>query len=297
MPLSHLFLALSVVFIWGTNFVVIKWGLADFPPFLYAALRFFFSALPWIFVFRRPAVPWTSLAAVGTLLGAGQFGLLYWAMQHDITPGLASLVVQSQVFFTILMAMALTGERLRWLQGVALILAVVGYGVVAWHTGADPAAAVTLTGLALVLAAAFCWACANTIVRRAGKVNAAAFMAWSSLFAIIPTSLISLSVEGPQQIAQALLHASWAGWGTVLWQALGNTVFGFGAWNWLLARHPAATVAPTALLVPVFGMLSSALLLSEALQAWKLIAAALVLGGLALNLYAGRQRVKPAGRA
>ncbi|MDQ8032729.1 EamA family transporter [Bordetella genomosp. 1] len=297
MPLTHLLLALSVVFIWGTNFVVIKWGLAEFPPFLYAALRFLFSALPWIFLFRRPAVRWTSLAAVGTLLGAGQFGLLYWAMQHDITPGLASLVVQSQVFFTILMAMMLNGERVGTLQVLALLLAVSGYGVVAWHTGADPAAAVTLAGLALVLAAAFCWACANTVVRYAGRVNAAAFMVWASLYAVVPTSLISLFVEGPARIAQALTHASWLGWSTVLWQALGNTVFGFGAWNWLLARHPAATVAPTALLVPVFGMVSSAWLLSEALQPWKLTAAALVLGGLALNLYAGRLRALMAGRA
>src|SRR3546814_5045203 len=104
MPLSHLLLALTVVFIWGTNFVVIKWGLAEFPAFLFATLRFLLSALPWVFVFRRPAVPWSAMACAGLLLGVGQFGLLYWAMRQDISPGLASLVVQSQVFFTILMS-------------------------------------------------------------------------------------------------------------------------------------------------------------------------------------------------
>ena len=74
-------------------------------------------------------------------------------------------------------------------------------------------------------------------------------------------------------------------WAAVLWQSAGNTLFGYAAWAWLLARHPAATVAPMALGVPVFGMLASALVLGEALPGWKLGAAALVLAGMALNLF------------
>lgn len=68
------------------------------------------------------------------------------------------------------------------------------------------------------------------------------------------------------------------------WQAAGNTLFGYAAWGWLLVRHAAATVTPLALGVPVFGIGASALWLGEALPAWKLLAAALVLAGLALNL-------------
>lgn len=290
MPPLHLLLALSVVLIWGTNFVVIKWGLVDFPPFLLSTLRFLLSALPWVFFIRRPAVPWTTLAGFGTLLGAGQFGLLYWAMQSDITPGLASLVVQSQVFFTILMAMALAGERPARPQSVALGLAVAGLALVGWRSVTDAGAAVTLVGLGLVLSAAFCWACANTVVRRAGRVNMVSFTVWSSLYAVAPLSLITVVAEGPTAIGAALSHASLGGWASVLWQAVSNTIYGFGAWNWLLSRHPAATVTPMALLVPVFGMLSSALLLDESLPAWKLSAAGLVIGGLALNIYASRLR-------
>ncbi|ARP95664.1 EamA family transporter [Bordetella genomosp. 13] len=288
MPLSHLLLALSVVFVWGTNFVVIKWGLDEFPSFLFSALRFVLSALPWVFLLKRPAVPWTRMAALGTLLSVGQFGLLYWAMRHDISPGLASLVVQAQVFFTILLSMAISGERLRPLQVLALGLAVAGYVVVAWHSIIDPAAAVTLAGLAMVLSAAFCWGCANTLVRTAGKVNMLALTTWSCLYGCVPVLVLSLLVDGPQEIAHALANATWHGWLAVLWQALGNTTFAFGVWNWLMARHPASTVAPTALLVPVFGMLSSAWLVAEPLPDWKLYAAVLVLGGLALNLYSGR---------
>lgn len=288
MPLSHLLLALSVVFIWGTNFVVIKWGLNEFPAFLFAALRFFFSAFPWIFLFRRPAVPWRLMIWAGLLLGVGQFGLVYWAMRHDISPGLASLVVQAQVFFTIIMSMVINGERARPLQLAALVLATCGYALVAWYSATDLASAITLVGFSIVLTAAFCWACTNMVMRRAGRVNMLAFTAWSSLFSVPPLLLISLVIDGPDAIGQALAHASSWGWLASIWQGVGNTVFGFGVWGWLLARHPAVTITPMALLVPVFGILSSVLLLGEALPAWKIIATGLVLGGLSLNVYASR---------
>src|SRR5262245_32512256 len=290
MPLSHLLLALAVVFVWGTNFVVIKWGLAELPPFLLATLRFVLSALPFAFFIRRPAVPWRYMAAFGVLLGAGQFGLLFYAMRSDISPGLASLVVQMQVFFTIALAVALRGERLRVLQLVAFAVAIGGIAVIGAHLNSS----ITARGLILVLTAALCWAGANLVVRAAGKVDALAFMVWASLFAVPPLALLSLWVEGPAVMQHAVAHASIDAWLVVLWQAVGNTLFGYGSWNWLLARHAAATVTPTALLVPVFGMAASTLAFHEDLPGWKLGAAALVMAGLGLNLLATRAGNKPA---
>ena len=273
---SHLFLALSVVFIWGTNFVVIRWGLDGLPPFLFATLRFTLSALPWLLFIRRPAVPWHKLAAFGVLLGVGQFALLFLAMRADISPGLASLVIQVQVFFTIGLSMVALGERVRGYQLVGLLLAVAGLVVIASHLDAT----LTVKGLALILAAAFFWACANMVVKTVGRVDMLGFMVWTSLFAVPPLLALSLWLEGPQLIATSVVNASAGVWACVLWQAIGNTLFGYGAWNWLLARHPAATVTPMALLVPVFGMGASALSLGEPLPAWKLGAGALVLCGL-----------------
>ncbi len=273
---SHLLLALSVVFIWGTNFVVIRWGLDGLPPFLFATLRFTLSALPWLLFIRRPAVPWHKLAAFGVLLGVGQFALLFLAMRADISPGLASLVIQVQVFFTIGLSMVALGERVRGYQLVGLLLAVAGLVVIASHLDAT----LTVKGLALILAAAFFWACANMVVKTVGRVDMLGFMVWTSLFAVPPLLALSLWLEGPQLIATSVVNASAGVWACVLWQAIGNTLFGYGAWNWLLARHPAATVTPMALLVPVFGMGASALSLGEPLPAWKLGAGALVLCGL-----------------
>jgi O-acetylserine/cysteine efflux transporter len=277
-------LALVVMAIWGTNFVVIKAALATLPPLLFAALRFTLAFLPAALFVARPAVPWSTLAAYGTLIGAGQFGLMFIAMRADITPGLASLVIQTQVFFTIGLAMLFNRERLKRMQVIALALAAVGLLVIALHTDA----ATTPFGLALVLAAALCWAAGNTVAQGAGKVPILGFMVWSSLFAVPPLLALSLLLEGPAVMAQGLTQARWGTWAAVLWQSLGNTLFGYGAWAWLMARYPAATVSPMALLVPVFGMGASALWLAEALPAWKLGAAALVIGGLAFNLLAPR---------
>jgi O-acetylserine/cysteine efflux transporter len=288
MPLTHLLLALAVVAIWGTNFVVIRLGLDTFAPYTFAALRYTFSVLPFVFFIRKPAVSWGKLAAFGVLIGVGQFGLLFWAMRSDISPGLASLVIQSQVFFTIAFAAVLYRERLKRLQWPAFALAIAGLAIVAMHVSAG--AGVTLFGVALVTGGAVSWAAGNLVARAAGRVDALGFMVWSSPFAAVPLWAITLAVDGPTAVGAALAHASATAWAAVAWQSVGNTLFGYGAWNWLLARHPASTVTPTALLVPVFGMSASALALHEGLPAWKLGAAALVMGGLALNVLATRRR-------
>lgn len=284
LPAGHALLALAVVAVWGTNFVVIKVALATVPPLFMAVLRFALALLPALLWLPRPQVSWRLLAGYGVLIGAGQFGLLYLAMDGHISPGLASLVVQSQVFFTIGLAMLADGERMRGFQGVALLLATAGIAVIGAHTGGDA----TLPGLLMVLGAGLAWAGGNQVARRMGRVDMLAMVAWSSAFALPPLLLLSLAVEGPARMAQALAAADAGVWAAVVWQTVGNTLFGYAAWGWLLARHPAATVAPMALLVPVFGMAAAALLLGESLPPWKLVAAALVLGGLALNLLGSR---------
>jgi O-acetylserine/cysteine efflux transporter len=280
LPLRHLLLALAVVAVWGTNFVVIKSALATLPPLLLACLRFAFAFAPAALFIARPATSWRTLAAYGVLIGAGQFGLMFVAMRADITPGLTSLVAQTQVFFTIGLAMALAGERVRGFQVFALALAAGGLLLIALNTDAST----TPLGLGLVLLSALCWAAGNTVARQAGRVNMLGFMVWSSVFAAPPLMLLSLWFEGPQAIARGLTTAGPGVWAAVLWQSAGNALFGYGVWAWLLARHPAATVAPMALLVPVFGMGASAWVLGESLPMWKLGAAALVMAGLALNL-------------
>lgn len=274
-------LALAVVAVWGTNFVVIKVALAHLPPLTFAALRFTFALLPAVFFLKRPDVPWRNLAAYGVLIGLGQFGMLYLAMQHDISPGLASLVVQVQVFFTIGLAMGLSGERVKRFQIAALVLATGGLAVILMHTDGST----TPLGLGLVLIAAASWAGGNMVQRATPGVNSLAYVVWVSLFSIPPLLILALVFEGPERMLLGVQNADLGTWGAVLWQSVGNTLFGYAAWGWLLARYPAATISPLAFFVPVFGMAASAALLGEPMQDWKLMAAGLVLGGLALNMF------------
>ena len=286
LSLKHFLLALAVVAVWGTNFVVIKLALGHMPPLLFATLRFTLAVLPAIFFFPRPRVPWRNLAGYGLLIGVGQFGLLFVAMNGHISPGLASLVIQVQVFFTIGLAMRLSGERLQGVQWLALVLATAGIGVIVLHTDGST----TVLGLGLILLAALSWAGGNIVAREAGRVNMVAYVVWSSAFAVPPLAVLSLWVEGWAPVQQGLREADLFTWAAVAWQAWGNSLFGYAAWGWLLARYPAATITPMALLVPLFGMGGAALWLGEGLPGWKLVAAALVMGGLALNLLWPRWR-------
>ena len=245
LSLRHFLLGLGVVAVWGTNFAVIKLALAQMPPLLFATLRFVAVILPAIFLVARPAVPWRNLAAYGLLIGVGQFGLMFIAMNGHISPGLASLVVQTQVFFTIGLAMWLSGERAHPVQGVSLALAAGGIGVILLHTDGSA----TPLGLVLMLLAALSWAGGNIVSRQAGRVNMLAYVVWSSAFAVPPLVVLTLWQEGWTPVRTALEHADAAAWAAVAWQAVGNSLFGYAAWGWLLARYPAATVTPMALLV------------------------------------------------
>jgi O-acetylserine/cysteine efflux transporter len=280
LSVRHFLLALAVVAVWGSNFVVIKNALAHLPPLLFAALRFSLAFLPAVFFLPRPAVSLRNLAAYGLLIGLVQFGALYWAVNGHIAPGLASLVVQTQVFFTIALSMRLNGERVRAFQWVALSLAATGIAVIGAHTDADT----TWLGLGLVLLAALGWSLGNMVGKRAGPVNMLAYVVWSSVFAVPPLLVLSYLTEGWPAMQAGVLDADVLTWIAVAWQSWGNTLFGYAVWGWLLARNPASTITPMALLVPVFGMGASALLLAEPLPAWKLIAAGLVMTGLALNV-------------
>lgn len=297
MPLAHWLLALVVVLVWGSNFVVVALGLREIPPFMFAALRFALASLPWLAFVARPRVPWTKLAAFGVLLGAGQFGLLFLAMHGRIPPGLASLLMQAQLPFTLLLSVWLQDERIPPRQLYALAVAGAGIGVVAWQSVAHSSDSLSPAGVLLTLGAALAWSLANLVARSVGRIDVLGFVVWSSVFAVPPLLAMSALLDPPGTFAGVANGLSGGAWAAVAWQVLANTLFGFGVWAWLLARHPAATVTPIALLVPIVGMTASAIVLHEPLPAWKIAAAALVLAGVGLNVVFSRRAAASATAA
>jgi len=286
LPIRHLLLALVVVSIWGTNFVAIKIALRELPPLLLCAVRFVFVAFPVIFFLPRPAITLRQLIVYGLTMFALHFGFLFLGMKLGISAGLASLVLQFQVFVTLALAAFVLKERILTVQIAGALVAGAGFVLVAVHSGGD----ITIAGLVCVLLGATSWGYANYTSKRLGRVNPLALVVWASLVVPLPLGLASLVFEGPAQIAHSLTHLSLPTILSVAFIVYASTLVAYSLWSWLLARHPASTVSPFALLVPVFGLLSSALILGEPLPAWKLEAAALVITGLALNVFGPRLR-------
>ncbi|MBC9249532.1 hypothetical protein A9179_04485 [Pseudomonas alcaligenes] len=280
MSLPHIFLALLVTLIWGINFVVIKVGLEDFPPLLFCALRFALAALPLLFLRGPLPAPGWRIVQIGVLLGVIKFGLLFVGMHLGMPAGLSSLVLQSQVFFTVLIAALVLGERpgARALAGLAL--AASGLLLI----GVQRPLGDSLLGFALVVLAALAWACSNIATKRSGASDMLRLICWVSLVPVLPLLGLSWLFEGPQAIGAALVHLSWRGVGALLYIAFLATTLGFAIWSFLLRRYPASQVTPFALAVPVSGLLAGWLLLGEALAPLGWLACVLVFGGLAITV-------------
>ncbi|MFJ4685959.1 EamA family transporter [Streptomyces sp. NPDC088789] len=281
---SHLLLAVLVAAVWGVNFVVIEIGLDHFPPLLFSALRFLAAALPAVFLVGRPKVAWKWILAVGLFLGVAKFGLLFVGMDVGMPAGLSSLVLQIQAVFTALIAYVVLGERPNRIGAIGMTVALGGIAVAAVSEGQSG----PLTGFALVIAAAACWGVSNVVTRKAAAPDALNFMVWVSTVPVLPLLALSLLTEGWDRDVAALRSLDWQGVGAVVFVAWIATVFGFGAWGWLLRRHPASTVAPFSLLVPVFGMSAAALFLGESITPLQGCAAVLLVGGVTLTSLSGR---------
>ncbi|QTN46457.1 EamA family transporter [Ectopseudomonas mendocina] len=281
---KDLLLALLVIVVWGLNFVVIKVGLHGMPPMLMGALRFLLAAFPAILFVRRPQVPLRWMLAYGMTISLGQFAFLFYAMYVGMPAGLASLVLQSQAFFTLFFAALFLGERLRGSNLFGLLVAASGLVLIGLQGGQ----AMTLAGFALTIAAASMWALGNVVTRKLGKVNLVGLVVWGSLIPPLPFLALSLWLEGPELISQSLRTLGLDSMLVLAYLAFGATILGYGLWSRLLSRYPASQVAPFSLLVPVVGISSSALLLGERLGALQMVGAALVMAGLLINVWGGR---------
>lgn len=283
----HVGLAVLVALIWGVNFVLIRVGLASFPPLFMGALRFAIAAVP-VLALKRPDISWRKLAAISMTLFVGQFALLFPGMALGMPPGLASVTLQVQAFFTIIIAAALLGEVPRRAQIAGAALACIGLVVIALTAGTSE---VSAAGFALTVGAAASWAAGNVLLRRAGKVDAVAMVSWLSLLAAPPLLLLSLLLEGADRDAAALAQLGWHGVGAILYIAVLSTTIGFALWGHLLKLYPAGTVAPFSLLVPTFGTLAAFLVFGEHFGALRLAGMGLILAGLALVVAPGRRRL------
>lgn len=292
MTIKDRLLALCVVVVWGVNFVVMKIGLHDMPPFLLAGLRFLLVALPAILLVPRPALPLRWLAAYGMTISFGQFAFLFCAIKMGMPVGMASLVLQSQAFFTLMLGAWWLGERLQWNHWLGIVVAVLGMVVLSGgHAASTSLPGMTLTTLMLTLAAAASWACGNLCnkqIMRRYQVNAMSLVVWSALIPVGPFLLCSWVFDGADTIVASLTAMRLPTMLALMYLSFISTLIGYAIWGHLLSRYETWRVAPLSLLVPVVGILSASLLLGESLSGRQLSGAALVMLGLLVNVFGTR---------
>ena len=280
-------LALLVVVAWGLNFVVIKMGLHNMPPLMLAGLRFLLVAFPALLFVARPKIPLKLLLGYGLTISFGQFAFLFCAIKFGMPAGLASLVLQVQAFFTIILGAFVFGERLQGKQLAGISLAV--FGVLVLIEGSLNGQHVALLGFMLTLAAGLSWACGNIfnklIMQHEARPPVLSLVVWSALIPIVPFMAASFILEGPQAMLKSLVEIDLTTILSLIYLALVASIIGYGIWGSLLGRYETWRVAPLSLLVPVVGLASAALLLDETLSALQLCGAGLIMAGLYINVF------------
>jgi O-acetylserine/cysteine efflux transporter len=289
MSVRHSLLAVLVATVWGFNFVVIDWGMDGVPPLLFVAVRFVAVVVPAVFLVPRPQAPWRVVAAIGVFMSLGQFGLLYSAMHAGMPPGLAALVLQAQVLFTVLIAAAWLRERPRPGQVVGIVIGALGLLVVGLGRGGN----VPLIALALCLAGALSWGVGNVVARSAGISSGLSLAVWSALVVPAPLLGLSLLLDGPAAVGDGVAAFGWEAALSTLYTAGLASLVGYSIFNGLLARYPASSVTPFVLIAPPVAMLSAWALLDQVPNAAELAGAAVVIAGVLLTVLAGRTVPRP----
>ena len=288
MKRRDLILALLVVIVWGANFTVIKLGLAGLPPMLLVALRYTFAAVPAIFFVKRPDIGWKYIIAYGMAVGVGQFSCLFYAMNIGMPAGTSSVILQSQVFFTLIFAAVLLKEHLRIFHALGVIISAIGLFFISGNIGSGQMSSLPLGALFLTLLAAAFWGISNIIVRFASKQAASqgktidmfGLVVWSSLVPPLPLFIFALILDSPETLLNILLGLSGQSIFAILYLSFLATLFGFGLWSLLLSKYPAGKVAPLSLLVPITGLITARAVLGEQLMPIQWLGCGIIILGL-----------------
>jgi O-acetylserine/cysteine efflux transporter len=284
----HAAAALLIVAMWGLNFTVIRFGLDEFPPFAFATWRFVLCALPVLFVARPQNISWATMAGIGGFMFGGQFVFLFFAMQAGLPPGLTSVLVQLQGPLTVVLAALFLREHATRAQWLGLAAAAVG--VVLISQSVDGTASVLAVGLALL--SALTWAVGNLFFRSARGASMFAVTVWASVLPPIPFALMSLVVEGPDALLIPILNPTWRGWFVLFYTVVPVMWLGYLIWGTLLRTYPAGKVGPISLLVPCAALLFASLLVDEPIGGLRLLGVIVVLGGVAIGVFASGRRLR-----
>ncbi|HJT13105.1 MAG TPA: EamA family transporter [Dongiaceae bacterium] len=267
---QHLAMMVMVQILWGANFAVAKFGLDDFSPIFFVALRFSLVAVLLVFVVGLPRRDkLLRLLPLSVTMGVMHFTLMFLGMSR-LDAATSSIAVQLQTPFAAIMAAFFFGETLGWRRIVGMITAFAGVMLIA----GEPRFADDPWPLLSVIAAAAAWAIGNIQVKALGdEIDAVTLNGWIAILAAPQLLIASWLIEGPQW--QQIPEASLVGWGALLFQAVVIAIFTYWIWYNMMRRYPVNQVMPFTMLMPLIGVAAGAIMRGEPIT-WQMI-----VGGLA----------------
>lgn len=245
MALRDFALLVLVCLLWALSNIVSKIVVGDWqvPPLFFAALRFalvLLATLPWLLPVPRPL--WR-IAAVGLLMGGGNFALLFIGLQ-TASPSSAAIVIQAGVPITTLLSVLILKERIHWRRATGIALTLAGVLIVIWAPDMPFS-----RGLIFVLAAAFAGSLGAILMKQMDEVAPLRFQAWVGLASLVPLAPASLMLETGQW--QAVAAAGLPFLAALFFSALIVSVFAHTAYYGLIARYEANLLAPLTLMTPL----------------------------------------------
>lgn len=279
-----------VMFLWALCFPLISIGLANSPPMTFAALRAVLSGVVLVVAANalgRPPIAnrsqWGAIVLVGlTATSLGFFGMFYGGGR--VSPGLATVIANTQPLIAAVLAWAFLKERLSVVQRGGLAA---GFGgIVLIGAPSLSGTASQLTGIVFVLVAAVAIAISNVALKRlAGRVDVLRAMGWQLLIGALPLAVLAAATEDVGAI-----HWSWQFTLNLLVLSVIGTSAAFALWFALLRRASLSQLNVFTFLTPIFGLTMGVVFFAERLHALEITGIALSL----LGIYGVSRPNKPA---
>jgi len=270
---QDILLGVIVMIVWGMNFAIGKLAMAEFSPMMLVSLRYLLTAILLIPFLRWRGIKFLHIFGLSVTLGVLHFAFMFTGLKGT-DASLVAIAVQIQVPFAVILAVIFFRERPNRRQILGIAIAFAGVVLLA---GA-PKTSGSLFNLGLVIIAALLWGLAHIQVKWMGAVNPFVLNAWMSVLAAPMIFGTSLMFEDGQW--DSLQTAGAAGWGGVIYMAVGVTIFGYGIWYKILQKYDVSQTMPLTILAPLVGAASGIIFLGENMDAFQVAGAALTIVGV-----------------
>ena len=275
---KDLFLAILVPCVLGFGFVIAKPAMESFPPILLNGLRWSLSGLLMCYFFPFPTNFIKQMFFISIIGGSVQYSLSFYGLKI-LDGASATLFVQAEIPFGILIAYFLLGEKVPLKNIIGLFVAFIGIAILSGNPNLEG----KIIGVILILSGAFLWSLAQVFAKDVSeKIGGLALTAWLGIFSGPQCIIASYFIEG--STLDYIYNATSQAWIIVIYLAVGMNVIGYSCWYSVLSRNPVNNVMSVLLLFPITGLLTSIFILNETPNTYAYFGGAIIISGVAMIL-------------